>query len=31
VGYLNAGTLRSLVRRRRGISITELRAAQFSW
>jgi transcriptional regulator GlxA family with amidase domain len=31
VGYLNAGTLRSLVRRRRGISITELRAARFSW
>ncbi|MFC9894245.1 GlxA family transcriptional regulator [Nocardia sp. NPDC127579] len=31
VGYLNAGTLRALVRRRRGISITELRDSRFNW
>lgn len=31
VGYLNAGTLRSLVRRRRGMSISELRGSRLSW
>ncbi|MBF6285511.1 helix-turn-helix domain-containing protein [Nocardia cyriacigeorgica] len=31
VGYLNAGTLRGLVKRRRGVSIAELRAAPLAW
>lgn len=31
VGYLNAGTLRNLVRRRRGMSLAELRAARRPW
>ncbi|MFJ1456554.1 GlxA family transcriptional regulator [Nocardia sp. N2S4-5] len=31
VGYLHAGTLRSLVRRRRGMSMAELRAARRPW
>ncbi|WP_280396681.1 GlxA family transcriptional regulator [Nocardia carnea] len=31
VGYLNAGTLRNLVRRRRSMSITELRAISSAW
>ncbi|MEU4315304.1 helix-turn-helix domain-containing protein [Nocardia sp. NPDC024068] len=31
VGYLNAGTLRNLVRRRRSMSIAEFRATPFVW
>ncbi|NKY88796.1 GlxA family transcriptional regulator [Nocardia veterana] len=31
VGYLNAGTLRSLFRRRRGRSIAEVRASALAW
>ncbi|MBV7702581.1 helix-turn-helix domain-containing protein [Nocardia nova] len=31
VGYLNAGTLRSLFRRRRGRSIAEVRATPLTW
>ncbi|RJO79879.1 helix-turn-helix domain-containing protein [Nocardia panacis] len=31
VGYLNAGTLRSLFRRRRGRTIAEVRASMLSW
>ncbi|NKY35939.1 helix-turn-helix domain-containing protein [Nocardia speluncae] len=31
VGYLNAGTLRNLVRRRRGMSVAELRAIPNVW
>lgn len=31
VGYLNAGTLRNLVRRRRDMSIAEFRATPFVW
>ncbi|WP_327101052.1 helix-turn-helix domain-containing protein [Nocardia vinacea] len=31
VGYLNASTLRNLVRRRRGMSIAELRASRVAW
>jgi transcriptional regulator GlxA family with amidase domain len=31
VGYLNAGTLRSLFRRRRGRTIAEVRSSRFSW
>ncbi|WP_280434051.1 GlxA family transcriptional regulator [Nocardia carnea] len=31
VGYLNAGTLRNLVRRRRGMSVAELRAIPSAW
>ncbi|WP_330252289.1 helix-turn-helix domain-containing protein [Nocardia sp. NBC_00565] len=31
VGYLNAGTLRGLFRRRRGRSIAEVRASRLSW
>ena len=31
VGYLNAGTLRSLARRRRDMSLAELRSARLTW
>ncbi|MFE3443717.1 GlxA family transcriptional regulator [Nocardia sp. NPDC059180] len=31
VGYLNAGTLRGLVKRRRGMSIAEMRASPLAW
>lgn len=31
VGYLNAGTLRSLARRRRGMSLSELRSTRLTW
>lgn len=31
VGYLNAGTLRGLVRKRRGMSIAELRTSSLTW
>lgn len=31
VGYLNAGTLRGLVRRRRGMTIAQLRATPLAW
>lgn len=31
VGYLNAGTLRGLVKRRRGVSIAELRSSPLAW
>lgn len=31
VGYADANALRSLVRRRRGMSIAEFRASRFAW